>query len=902
MPVAKGVSNGGEMTVTKAHNHSTLAQHLDKQRKWLFESVARRNTPALLKDHARLIDEYLRNSFEASWIGPKMHIVSNPYAIIALGGYGRAEQCYHSDVDLLFLFRKSVPDESEELIREIVYPLWDIKLEVGYTIQSINACVRLARDDYEVLTALLDARFVCGISSVYAELMESLRRRLLKRMPRKIMKWLVERNYQRHEDFGDSSYLLEPNLKEGNGGLRDYHTLRWLAAIEYGLKETRDMEYMGFLSHYEYNELMDALAFIWKVRNQLHALAGRKCDQLYFAYQAGVADAMGFLGADGQSPVERFLSALHAHMTFIKQQLLLILYEFGFEQSGRKKSSEKKLEEWPGLHLYKGRLSFDSPEHIVSQPEMLIRIFEASARLKVPLSREAFRLVREFRYLVDDRFRTAAGVRKAFENILLSPAPTFNVLEQMQNTGFLVSFIPEFQKVSDRIEYDIYHLYPVDRHILRTVFVMKTFGDTGDPCLDNLCGRLYRCLKRKKTLLWAALLPDIGKGRSPDDHSSRGAAIAEAILDRFGYAKREIETVRFLVENHLALARTATRRDINDEETAINFARFVRDLTRLKMLFLLTVADSVATGPKAWNEWRSALIRDFFLKVYGILEKGELATHSAVKEIEKKRAFLMGLQDKAFAGMDLSEEFELMSPRYVLSVDTKDMLKHMSLYQRLGNAGFAWEIVRDTGTNTRTVTICANDRPGLFSRIAGVFTLNNINILNAQIHTWRNGIALDIFRVAPPPDQIFEDERWQKAENTLQQVLAGELDLAAAMARKQYDLSRAESHMFTQPNRVVVDNESSSFFTIIEVFTYDFKGLLYRITDAISRCSLNIRVAKIATKLDQVVDVFYLRDEHDEKVLSSQRLEMVRLAIRDVLPENAHGTVMHTGNVLADSP
>src|SRR6056297_3326060 len=890
------------MKEAKTDSHARLAGRLDRQRKELFESIAGEDTPGLLKQHAQLIDAYLRDSFEASWVGPKMPIVSNPYAIVALGGYGRSEQCYYSDVDLLFLFRKSVPDASDQLIREIVYPLWDIRLEVGYTIQSVNACVRLASDDCEVLTALLDARFICGISSVYAELMETLRMRLLKRMPHKVMKWLVERNRRRHEDFGDSSYLLEPNLKEGNGGLRDYHTVRWLAAIKYGLKETRDLEYTGCLTHNEYNELMDALAFIWKVRNHLHALSGRKSDQLYFPYQSKVAEFLGFLGAEGQAPVERFLSTLHAYMTFIKQQLLLILYELGFEQTGKRKPGEREIKKWQGLHLYKGRLSFDSPEYIIARPEMLLKVFEASARLKVPLSREAFRLVREFRYLVDDSFRRAEGVRKSFENILLSPAPTFNVLEQMQNTGFLAALIPEFQAICDRIEYDIYHLYPVGRHTLRTVFTMKTFGDTGDPCLDNLCGRLYRGLKRKKTLLWAALLHDIGKGRSPDDHSSRGAAIAEAILDRFGYAKREIETVRFLVENHLALARTATRRDINDEETAINFARFVRDLTQLKMLFLLTVADSVATGPKAWNEWRSALIRDFFLKVFGILEKGELATRSAVKEIEKKRAFVVGLQDKAFAGFDLSAVFDLMSPRYVLSVDTQDMLKHLSLYQRLEGAEFIWDIARDTGTNTRTVTICANDRPGLFSKIAGVLTLNNINILNAQIHTWRNGIALDIFRVEPPPDQIFEDERWHKAEDTMQRVLAGELDLSAAMARKQYDFSPAESHIFTQPNRVVVDNESLSFFTIIEVFTYDFKGLLYRVTDAISRCSLNIRVAKIATKLDQVVDVFYVRDEHDEKVLSSHRVDAVRSAIRDVLPENSHGTVMHTGNVLADSP
>ncbi len=888
------------MKPLETHPHTALAERLDRERKLLFESISEKEAPLLLSQHSRLIDEYLRSSFEASWVGPKLHIAANPYAIIALGGYGRGEQCYHSDVDLLFLFQRSVPKASEQLIREIVYPLWDIKIEVGYTIQSINACIRLAKSNYEVLTALLDARFICGISSLYAELMETLRKTLLKRSPRKIMKWLVDRNSERHDNFGDSSFLLEPNLKEGNGGLRDYHTMRWLASITQGLKESRDLEYLGCLSHNEYNELVEALAFIWSVRNRLHAASGRKCDQLYFVYQSRMAEAMGFAQAGGQSAVERFLGLLHAHMTFIKQQLLLLLYELGFEQTGKKKPSERKIDEMPGLHLYKKRLSFDSPELIIRQPQILIRIFQASALLKVPLSREGFRLVREFRHLVDDRFRRLPETRKYFETILLSPAPTFNVLEQMQNTGFLAALIPEFEAISDRIEYDTYHLYPVDRHTLRTVFVIKTFGDTGDPCLDNLCGRLYRGLKRKKTLLWAALLHDIGKGRDTSDHCMASAAIAETVLTRFGISERKIKTIKFLVENHLALARTATRRDINDEETAIHFARKIKSLNRLKMLFLLTIADSVATGPRAWNEWRFALIRDFFLKVYGILEKGELATNSAVKTIAKKRAFVLSLQDKALAGMDLSAVFDLMSPRYLLSVDTRDIVKHLNLYRRLKNSEFVWDIEHDEGFNLRTVTICANDRPGLFSKIAGVFTLTNINILNAQIHTWRNGIALDIFRVEPPPDRIFEQERWDKAENTLRRVLSGEMSLSAAMAKRQHEYPKPDAHMMTRPNRVGVDNESSSFFTIVEVFSYDFKGLLYRITNAISSCGLNIRVAKIATKLDQVVDVFYVRDEQDEKVLSPQRVEELKAAIRDVLPANTHGTVMQSGNLLAD--
>jgi [protein-PII] uridylyltransferase len=310
------------------------------------------------------------------------------------------------------------------------------------------------------------------------------------------------------------------------------------------------------------------------------------------------------------------------------------------------------------------------------------------------------------------------------------------------------------------------------------------------------------------------------------------------------------------------------------------------------------VADSAATGPKAWNEWRSSLIREFFLKVHGILEKGELVSSSAVKAIDKRHSYVTGLRDEELADMDLAAVFDCMSPRYLLSVEPEAIRRHLHLYRKLEGAEFAWEIERDAGLNTRTVTICAHDRPGLFSKIAGVFTLNNINILNAQIHTWRNGIALDIFRVEPPPDQIFEKERWEKAESALSRVLAGELDLAAEMAKKEFGRAGPGPHMFTQPNRLGIDSDSSSFFTIIEVITYDDKGLLYRITDAISRCSLNIRVAKIATKLDQVVDVFYVRDENDEKILSPQRVEEVKAAIRAVLPENARGTVMQTGDLL----
>ena len=880
------------VTQTSELYASGLLENLSRSREMLFSAPsATEETPDLLKKHARIIDMYFQQCFETSLIGPKMDFIKNPYAIVALGGYGRSEQCVHSDVDLLFLFQKNVPLSADELIREIVYPLWDLKIEVGYATRSVDDSIYMGKEDYEVLTGMLDARFLCGSSSVFTRLREQIRRKIVGRNAKKIISWLIKRNIERHKDFGDSTFLLQPNLKEGKGGLRDYHTLRWIAAVEYDLQKTRDLEFQGVMSHLEYNELMSALSFIWDVRNKLHQLTRRKCDQLYFEYQRPLAESMGFsdhLGHEGEgevSAVETFLGRLHSHMAFIKNQLQLFLYEFGYGRKSKWRQSARKIEETPGIELFRGRLNFVSPEAIVGDPQLLIKIFEASARLKIPLSREAERLVREFNYLVDDAFRRSLAVRNVFEKILILPAPTFNVLEQMLNTGFLVSLIPEYKNIVDRIQYDAYHLYPVDRHLLRCVYTLKMFGEANDDNpRDALYTKLYRNLKRKKILLLTALLHDIGKGHE-GSHSRVGAKIAAQVLERMGYSAREVDLVVFLIENHLLLIKIATRRDINDEETAIACARQIQDENRLRMLYLLTVADSMATGPKAWNSWTASLLREFFFKVAGVLEKGELATTSVVNRMARKRKEVLAAGVK-INGQNAGAIFDQMSPRYVLYTDTQEIVAHIQLYTRLGKKSFVMDVAHDDALRSRTVTICAKDRPGLFSKIAGVLTLNNINILDVHANTWKNDIALDIFTVEPPPEQLFEEERWQRVEKNLATVLDGEMDLAAEMAKKSLIEKRDAAFVATRPNRVVVNNEGSSFYTIIEVFSYDFKGLLYKVTDAISRLGLNIAVSKIATKVDQVVDVFYVRDGSDEKVTEPAAVEKIKNEILAVLPEN----------------
>jgi [protein-PII] uridylyltransferase len=787
-------------------------------------------------------------------------------------------------VDLLFLFEKKVPRVAEDLVREIVYPLWDMGLDVGHATRSIKECVSMARKDFEVLTSVLDARFICGMSPLFIKLMDQIRAKFINLKPDTIISWLVETNRERHRRFGDSSYLLEPNFKEGQGGLRDYHTMLWIAKIRSGIKQRRDLEYYGYFSHDDYTRLSDALAFIWNVRNRFHLMMDRKSDQIHLEQQRKLADVMGVKAVNGHLPVEHLLGELHGHMEYVKQQHEMFLYEMEQQKRLKRKNKGLKTTQVKGLKFNRGMLNFISPEKILNNPGLLMDIFAESSAQRAPLNSEAKRLVKDFAHLVDDRFRSDPNIVQQFERILIRSARAFEVLNQMLYTGFLVRFIPEFKSVVNRIQFDQYHLYPVARHLLYTIKILRSFdSDTGAEG-DLLSHNLYKELKKKKVLLWAALLHDIGKGDPKSGHSERGAVLVEKILLEKGINPADAKTVAFLVEHHLLLVLMATRRDVNDEETAIAMARIIKKVEVLKMLYLLTVADSMATGPKAWNDWTASLLRNLFLKVLNILENGELATGRAVRALEKKRQAVIADMAADMTMHRIETMLNFMSPRYMLYTPVGNIPKHLQLYAEIGDRPFVWRVEKSPGADTRTVTICAKDRPGLISRIAGVFTLNNIDILDVQIFTWRNDIALDVFEVNPPPDPIFEDERWERACRNLEDALAGRLDLGKELIRKKNDASSIRPFTAERPTVIEVDNTASSFFTIVEVVTFDFPGLLFRVTDALFKCGLDIWVAKIATKVDQVVDVFYVRDFDGQKVDAPQQVAAVKAAIKDVLP------------------
>ncbi len=853
------------------------ADRLNEKKSELIQTYLENPETDVLVRLAEAFDEYFRENT----LRHKPFSKKSPFAIIALGGYGRMEQCFHSDVDLLFLFKSKISKDAEPLVRDMVYPLWDNGFHVGHSTQSLKEWRRVPQQEIETMTAYMDARFICGRRDIFNAFIERFEKSL-KRKTAWFIRTLLTNTVERHKCFGDSSYLLEPDLKEGQGGLRDYHTLLWIARAQYRLKDPRDLEFHGLLTNDEYETLTDSLDFIRIVRNRLHLLLNRKFDHLHFEHQEAIANQLGYPSKNGRRPVEHFLADLHGRMSYIKQYLMMFLHEYGFCGKNRKPGVRPDSDSLAGIKIDRNALKFISPETILEDRFVLIRIFEASVDYGLPLSAESKRLIQEFLYLVNDSFRTSHTALQSFERILLMPVRPFNVLHEMLNTGFLKAFIPEFEQIENRIQFNEYHIYPVDKHSLRTVKIIKRFSE--DPDFDcEVCKELYEEIIDKNVLLWSALLHDIGKLEPGGGHSEKGAGIARNILALRGYPDTMVNTAAFLVQHHLLLVKTATQRDLEDEETAIQCARTIKTPERLKMLYLLSVADSMATGPKAWNNWIKILLRSLFLKVLNILEKGELATDEAVDAVEEKKAKLIDGSKDAEERRFWETLLQGMSPRYLLYASLDEIREHAEVYNQLGNRPFNWKIKKDRGVDSRTVIISTWDAAGLISKISGVFTLNGIDILDVHVYTWKNRIALDIFKVRPPMDRLFEDEKWAKTEKDLEAALAGEIDIASALDQRDPHPG-AQATVLSKPPKIKIDNQASSFFTIVEVVADDFPGLLFRVSDALFRCGLNIWVAKIATVLDQVMDVFYVRDSEGRKADTPEQEKEIRERIERALP------------------
>ncbi len=860
------------------------ARILIKKRERLIKNFLAGETIDFLESLTSFLDEYFYTMFEKSISARKMVVSGNPFAIIALGGYGRKEQCIHSDIDLLILFDKSVPLEVEAFVQELLYPLWDARFEVGYAVRNIEECITMSFERFDILTTVLDARFICGASLVYSSFMENFRSRLSGKPLKDTLNYLFEHGEKRLEDFGDSTYLVAPDLKSGFGGLRDYHTLLWYAKIKSNIKSRRDLEYYGFLSNFEYTNLEDSLAYIWDIRNRLHQITKRKCDTLHFEYQAEMASLLGYKNKTRQPDVELFLGELHGKMEFLKQLNQITFEDILSNSKIKKKTALARPTKTEGLVIKNKRLYFANTVTILQKPDLLLKIFLESGQTKTPLSIEAMRVVSEFRHLVDEQIKTDPRCVKIFKQTLALSYWKFNVLNCMLSTGILEKFIPEFSAIVNKIQYNHYHLFPVDKHSIRCVQVINSFKEPGTTLMNTLYAGVFKEIRNKNVLLVAALLHDIGKSDPAKEHSKRGVKIAGPILDRLGFNPSEKEDVLFLIQHHLLLAKTATRRDTFDEETAVSTANTIGKIRLLRMLFLLTVADSKATGPKAWNDWTENLIKDLFLKTMGIIKTGELASKKTQRLIDKKKKEVLALLREGWREETVNTQLDSMPRRYLLYVPPQNIVDHINLYRNLKDRDFIWQITKEKDSDIRTVSICGKDKPGIFSKIAGIFFLNHIDIVASQAYSLGDSHILDIFKVMPPRDLIFEREKWEKTEKDLTHALEDDHFLDKAL-EKISDTLAVSSCKTPETNQVRIDNKTSSFFTIIEVLTYDFPGLLFSVTNALYRNGLDVNVAMVGGKVDQVIDIFYVKDiNDDQKIESEKKLNQIKASILNSLP------------------
>ena len=828
--------------------------------------------------NAMLLDQYFKTAYDKT-----SDSVNIQYALIGIGGYGRGEQCVHSDVDIMLLFDRKIPPGAEKLIQKILYPLWDIGLDVGYATRTVDECNQLASRDVEIMTSLLSARFLSGTTTLYNKFKQSFKKKI-ESSKNKFANQIKISNLARHGKFGDSSSLLEPDLKNGKGGLRDFHAMLWLGSVKTTLSYHEEPANFLNLSNSEYENLMEALNFIWKTRNLLHMISGRKSDQLFFDFHEAIAKALGFKEVDGQKPVERFIGELHEKMGVIKDTHQMFYSENTKHSTLFSVKNILKKTKITGLQLSGNMISFTSPDVVEQNPELLLKIFYESARLNVYIASDAKRTIKKYSYLADSpAFRsTTAGL---FEQIMDSVSEDYNLLNEMLSTGLLFSFIPEFKNIANRIQYNNYHIYPVDRHSINVLREIRGFVKKENVEQAPLYGELYVEIKNKKTLHWAALLHDIGKGEEGDEHSHAGAELSKNILNEMGLAEREIATIRFLIENHLFFINAARRRDIDDEETTLYCARVIKTTERLQMLYLLTIADSKSTGPNAWNSWTEGLLKELFFKVYQILGTGRFASQDKEKALaEKREHILVQAAEFILNKTGLEKTVSGMSNRYMLNHSKESILNHIRLFNDIDAKGFSIQFEQQDNSETIVVTICGNASPGFFSKIAGVFTLNNFDILDAQVYSWGKTTALDIFTIKPFYENTLDSKKPEKLKQDIEKALSGKLNLNQDLhTKKEHPFYKKKLKIAGAKNKVVTDNDSSGFFNIIEVFTYDFPGLLYSVTNKLYENNIDVVYSKITTHVDQVVDIFYVREINGNKIQETKRLEKLKAEILETI-------------------
>ncbi len=812
-------------------------------------------------------------------------------AIICVGGYGRGTLAPGSDLDLLFLLPYKQTALGESLIEYMLYMLWDMGFKVGHATRNIDQCISLSREDMTIRTSVLEARFLWGEKTLYDELIERFENEIVqKTAPEFIASKLAERDV-RHSKSGQSRYLVEPNIKDGKGGLRDLHTLFWISKYYFRVRTQKELRQKKVFSAAEFRKFTKAHDFLWAVRCHMHFLAGRAEERLSFDIQPQLAERLGYFNRPGLSAVERFMK----HYFLIAKDvgdLTRILCSTLEEQQAKKATGiagifrsftrrPKKIGGSSDFVSLNNRIQLASMDVFEKDPANILRMFQIAEERGLLFHPDAMQKVSRSLKLIDKKLRSDPKANAAFLATLTSRKTPERTLRKMNESGVLGRFLPEFGKIVAMMQFNMYHHYTVDEHLLRSIGILSEIehGSVGEQ--HPLANEIMKNSPNRVALYVALLLHDVAKGR-PEDHSIAGARVARKVCPRLGLDKKQTELVSWLVEQHLLMSNIAQSRDLNDPKTVSDFATSMQTFERMKALLVLTVCDIKAVGPGVWNGWKGQLLRTLFHMSEPQLTGGFTQTprREQIEGVKQELQDLLSDWPKAESKCNIDLHYD----NYLLTVPREDQVRHLEFIRESDSKGLslATTVATREFEAITEITLLAPDHPRLLSTITGCCAAAGANIVDAQIFTTRDGRALDSIFINRLYDNV-EDERRRATHiaESIEKVLSGEIRLAKLLADRTRPKRRSQA--FKVEPQVMINNELSDKFTVIEVESLDRPGLLSDITDALADLSLDIASAHIATFGEKVIDSFYATDLVGFKITSPQKLAAVRRKLMSVL-------------------
>ena len=814
------------------------------------------------QDYARLTDYIVTAVFDVA--RTYLHPRHNPtkgerLSILAVGGYGRGEMAPSSDVDLLFLSPYKISPWAESMIESMLYIFWDLHLKVGHASRTIRDCMRLGREDYTIRTSLLENRFLVGEEEVATELGAKLRKDLFDGSAADFIEAkLVERS-DRHQRQGGQRYVVEPNVKEGKGGLRDLQTLFWIAKYIHNVDDTAELVNRGVFRAEEYDSFVAAEDFLFAVRCQLHLIAGRALDQLTFDMQVEVAERLGYKDHGGRRAVEHFMQDYFRHATQVGE--LTRIFLTALEASHVKRAPDlvdffrRRRRLKPGYQIKQNRLTFRDETVFLNDKLNILRIFEEALRTGYLLHPEAMRLIAANLELVDDGMRSAPEAVRIFMDLMLKHGNPERALRRMNEIGVLSAFLPEFAPVVAMMQFSMYHSYTVDEHTIQCISTLAQIER--EELVEELpvASGILKAGVNRKVLYAALLLHDIGKGR-PDDHSILGAQIARKVAPRLGFNKEDAETVEWLVRYHLLMSDMAQKRDLSEPRTILDFAKAVKTKKRLDLLTVLTVCDIRGVGPGVWNNWKAQLLRTLHGETASALDLGLEAVTRDSRETETKRALRQALAD--WPKKDLRHETSRHYGPYWQGLPTEAHVVFAKLLKGISDDEVRLDLKPDIDRDATRVCFALADHPGIFSRLTGALALVGANVVDARTYTSSDGYATAVFWVQDSEDSPYDADRLPRLRNMIERTLAGEVIPRKSLVPR--DKLKKREKAFRVPTSISFDNSGSEIYTIIEVDTRDRTGLLYDLARALSESNVYVASAVIATYGEQVVDTFYVKD------------------------------------------